>query len=44
MNFENMPELKWKYGYLSVWVALLATASSIFYFFAKKGWIHRAKA
>ncbi len=41
MNFEHMPELKWKYGYPLVWVVMLSTASTIFFWFAKKGWIRR---
>lgn len=44
MNFEHMPELRWRYGYPSVWIVMLSTAATIFYFFAKKGWIHREKA
>lgn len=39
MNFEGMPELRWKYPYL--WVTLLAIVSSglIYWFLRKKRWL-----
>ncbi|MBK5258741.1 MAG: magnesium/cobalt transporter CorA [Thermoanaerobaculia bacterium] len=39
MNFEFMPELHWKYGYL--WAALLmaAIAAGMLSWFGKKGWL-----
>ncbi len=39
MNFEYMPELKTKYGYLIVWIVMLAVAGSLLWFFHKKKWI-----
>ncbi|MGC8743399.1 MAG: magnesium/cobalt transporter CorA [Verrucomicrobiia bacterium] len=38
MNFKNMPELDWKYGYLSA--AIITTAATIltYWFFKKKKW------
>ena len=39
MNFEHMPELKWRYGY---WVALGLIASScgyLYYRFRRAGWV-----
>lgn len=45
MNFEtekspyNMPELKWKYGYLALWGVMIAVATSMLVFFRNKGWI-----
>lgn len=38
MNFEYMPELKWKYGYFYMLGFLFATGSSLFYIFKKKKW------
>lgn len=39
MNFEHMPELKLRFGYLGVWIALITTAVLIYTWFVKKGWI-----
>lgn len=39
MNFTYMPELKTKYGYLVVWLVMLAVAGSLLWFFHKKKWI-----
>ncbi|WP_353662710.1 magnesium transporter CorA family protein [Hydrogenimonas sp. SS33] len=39
MNFKNMPELDWKYGYLAVWIINLAIAWFIFKWLKKKKWI-----
>lgn len=44
MNFDtkfplNMPELEWRYGYVFVWVIILATAGGLLGFFYKRGWI-----
>lgn len=37
MNFRNMPEIQWEYGYLSVWILIvLATTGMIIYFKNKK--------
>jgi magnesium transporter len=38
MNFEYMPELKWKYGYFFVWVIMIAVAGSMIWWFRRKGW------
>lgn len=38
MNFNNMPELQWKYGYLSVWIVMLALTFVMFVYFKKKKW------
>lgn len=39
MNFRNMPELQWEYGYYAVWaVIILITVCMIIYFRVKK-WI-----
>ena len=38
MNFEYMPELKWKYGYLAVWIVMISMAAGMLAFFKKKKW------
>jgi magnesium transporter len=47
MNFDteqmlNMPELRWKYGYLFVWSLMGAVVIFMLYFFRRKGWIGAA--
>lgn len=39
MNFQNMPELSWKYGYPSAIGAMTLIASGFLLFFRRKGWI-----
>jgi magnesium transporter len=39
MNFEHMPELKFRYGYAILWAAMLATAGGMIVFFYRKGWL-----
>ncbi|GIL18365.1 MAG: magnesium transport protein CorA [Oligoflexia bacterium] len=39
MNFPNMPEMRWEYGYLIVWVAMIATTLAIGLWFYRKGWL-----
>lgn len=39
MNFEFMPELRWKYGYAVVWAIFLTVGAFLLYFFRKKDWI-----
>lgn len=41
MNFENMPELKWKYGYFIVWGIMGTLGISLFFVFMKRGWLKR---
>ena len=38
MNFDNMPELKWKYGYMTAILAMLVVASGLLLWFRTKGW------
>jgi len=47
MNFDtdspwNMPELKWRYGYLFVAIILLATSLGMLGFFWRRGWLGKA--
>ncbi len=38
MNFEYMPEIKYKYGYFIVLFIMFSVASGMLMFFKKKGW------
>lgn len=39
MNFTNMPELEWKYGYPFALLMMVATVAAPFIFFWRKGWL-----
>jgi magnesium transporter len=39
MNFDNMPELHWKYGYPLVLGVILAVCTAIYRGFKKNGWL-----
>lgn len=39
MNFDSIPELHWKYGYLFAYGLMAASCGVIFILFKKKGWI-----
>ena len=39
MNFDYMPELHWKYGYLAVWILNISLAIGIIIWLKKKKWI-----
>ena len=43
MNFDNMPELHWKWGYPMAIGIMLLTAFSFMYFFWRKGWLRSAE-
>jgi magnesium transporter len=38
MNFKNMPELGWRYGYLASWIAMIFVALGMVIYFKKKKW------
>ena len=38
MNFDNMPELHWKYGYFVIWGFMLLLLAGMGYYFKKKKW------
>ncbi|GAB4264539.1 MAG: magnesium/cobalt transporter CorA [Deferrisomatales bacterium] len=38
MNFEYMPELKWKWGYFALWGVMLAVAAAMIGFFRRRRW------
>ena len=39
MNFENMPELKWRYGYFFIWGVMLTILAGMIIFFKRKKWL-----
>ncbi len=39
MNFEHMPELKWKYGYVGALMAMLLIGLAIYLFFRRIKWL-----
>jgi magnesium transporter len=41
MNFEHMPELKSRYGYLAVMLVMFLVSAAIFIWFRRRGWLRR---
>jgi magnesium transporter len=39
MNFDYMPELKWRWGYPGVWVLMFGIVIGLFLYFKKKKWL-----
>lgn len=39
MNFEFMPELKWRWGYFGVWSLMVILFGAMLFFFKKKKWL-----
>ena len=39
MNFDYMPELRSPYGYISVWVVMLAMMTGLLFYFRRKKWM-----
>ena len=39
MNFVNMPELQWKWGYFAVWVVMTLVVLGMLIYFRRKKWI-----
>ena len=39
MNFEDMPELHYRYSYPLLWLAMLAVAVGMMIYFHRRGWI-----
>ena len=39
MNFEFMPELKWRYGYFTVLAGIAGVCSVLYWRFRKNGWL-----
>jgi len=38
MNFENMPELKWEYGYFGVLALMIGVSTALFIYFKRLNW------
>jgi magnesium transporter len=36
MNFEYMPELKWRYGYLAIMTLMTAISVGLYFYFKRK--------
>lgn len=39
MNFENMPELGWRYGYLVVWLVMITITVGMLWAFHRRDWL-----
>jgi len=39
MNFDNMPELKWQYGYALALALMVCSVAAPFLYFKRKGWL-----
>ncbi len=39
MNFEHMPELKWRYGYVAALSLIVGLCGYVYYRFRKAGWV-----
>jgi magnesium transporter len=39
MNFDFMPELNWRYGYLFVWFIFIAIITGMLSYFRKNHWL-----
>jgi magnesium transporter len=39
MNFQHMPELAWRYGYLYAVLLMLGTVTGLWVFFKRSGWL-----
>jgi magnesium transporter len=39
MNFQYMPELEWRWGYLLVWLVILSTGGVMLAYFRRKEWL-----
>ena len=38
MNFTDMPELHWRYGYLMTWLIIVAMIGGMLLYFKRKKW------
>jgi magnesium transporter len=39
MNFRDMPELDWAWGYPLTWAIMLSSVGAMLYYFRKKRWL-----
>jgi magnesium transporter len=41
MNFDYMPELRWRWGYGAIWVVMIAVGIGLLVWFYRRGWLER---
>lgn len=41
MNFDNMPELRMKYGYFITWGVMIIITIALLFYFRRRGWLNR---
>ena len=39
MNFDNMPELHWRYSYYALWTGMIAIAVGMVFYFKRRKWL-----
>lgn len=39
MNFEYMPELRWRWGYPAIWIVIISISTAMFIYFRNKKWL-----
>ena len=39
MNFDAMPEIHWKFGYLTVWLVMIALTAGMLVYFKRQKWL-----
>jgi len=39
MNFDYMPELRWRWGYPAIWVVMIAIGVALVAWFRRRGWL-----
>ncbi|NQT73998.1 MAG: magnesium and cobalt transport protein CorA, partial [Chloroflexi bacterium] len=39
MNFKQMPELEWEWGYLTIWIVMLVLGCLMLFGFKRKKWL-----
>ena len=43
MNFDYMPELRWKYGYFGIWGTMIFVIVAMLTYFKRKGWLKNSQ-
>ena len=44
MNFDNMPELHWRWGYVAIWALMAGIAGVLLVWFGRRGWLGTSRA
>jgi magnesium transporter len=39
MNFENMPELQWRWGYALIWAVMVLIVLAMLIYFKREKWL-----